>query len=253
VAALVTLKELTMKERQRRVDAIRRRSTPIENHLIDEYSAGKISRREFIRRGTVVGMSLPLLGVLASCASPETETTTTTAAGATTTTAAGETTTTAAAAGPLTVRNGLVAPAGAIDPLTVADEGGLALLGQSGEYLAFSASDLSLRPVLAEEWEPNDDGSVWTFRLREGVLFHDGNEMTAADVVASIEGVIPGNAASAFAGVLSPGNTRAVDDFTVEFTLDAPNGNFPYQVSSDNYNAIILPASFWENYAEGAY
>lgn len=244
-----------MKERQRRVDAIRRRSTPIENHLIDEYSAGKISRREFIRRGTVVGMSLPLLGVLASCASPETETTTTTAAGAstTTTTAAGATTTTAAAAGPLTVRNGLVAPAGAIDPLTVADEGGLAVLGQSGEYLAFSASDLSLRPVLAEEWEPNDDGSVWTFRLREGVLFHDGNEMTAADVVASIEGVLPGNAASAFAGVLSPGNTRAVDDYTVEFTLDAPNGNFPYQVSSDNYNAIILPASFWESYAEGAY
>ncbi|HKX75672.1 MAG TPA: ABC transporter substrate-binding protein [Acidimicrobiia bacterium] len=243
-----------MKERQRRVDAIRRQSSEVENHLIDEYSAGKISRREFIRRGTVVGMSLPVLSVLASCATPETGTTTTstTAAGPTTTTSPAATTSTTAAA-PTAVRNGIVAPAGAIDPVTVADEGGLAVLGQSGEYLAFSASDLSLRPVLAEEWTPNDDGSVWTFRLRQGVQFHDGTEMTANDVVATIEGVLPGNAASAFAGVLSAGNTRAVDDYTVEFTLDAPNGNFPYIVSSDNYNAIILPASFWAGYAEGSY
>jgi peptide/nickel transport system substrate-binding protein len=241
-----------MNQRQRRVDQIRRQSSPIENHLIDEYSAGKISRREFIRRGTVVGMSLPILGLLASCAAPEAETTTsTTAASTTSTTSAASTSTTAA--GPVTVRNGIVAPAGAIDPVTIADEGGLAVLGQPGEYLAFSASDLSLRPVLAEEWSPNDDGSVWTFRLRPGVQFHDGTEMVADDVVASIEGVLPGNAASAFAGVLSPGNTRVVDDLTVEFTLDAPNGNFPYIVSSDNYNAVILPASFWAGYAEGAY
>lgn len=245
-----------MKERQRRVDAIRRRSTPIENHLIDEYSAGKISRREFIRRGTVVGMSLPILGILASCASPESETTTTTAAGATTTTtAAGDTTTTAVAAGPLTVRNGLVAPAGAIDPGATADEGGLAVLGQSGEYLAFSDSNLELRPVLAESWTPNDDGSVWTFNLRQGVLFQDGSEMKAADVVASVEGIIGGNAASAFYRALSPGATVATDDFTVTFELDGPVGSFPYLVSSDNYNNVILPAAWWADYVplEGLY
>ena len=248
-----------MKERQRRVDAIRRRSTPVANHLIDEYSAGKISRREFIRRGTLVGMSLPILGVLASCASPDSEATTTTAttaAGATTTTtAAGETTTTAAAAGPITVRNGLVAPAGAIDPGATADEGGLAILGQSGEYLSFSDRNLELRPVLAESWTPNDDGSVWTFNLRHGVMFQDGTEMKAGDVVASIEGVIGGNAASAFYRALSPGATTASDDYTVVFELDGPVGAFPYLVSSDNYNAVILPATWWADYVplEGLY
>ncbi len=51
-------------------------------------------------------------------------------------------------------------------------------------------------------------------------------------------------ALSAFAGVLSKGGTRALDDVTVEFRLDAPNGSFPYLVSSDNYNAIILPAEY---------
>ena len=47
-----------MKERQRRVDNIRRQSSETQNHLIDEYSAGKLSRREFIRRGTLMGASL---------------------------------------------------------------------------------------------------------------------------------------------------------------------------------------------------
>jgi len=49
-------------------------------------------------------------------------------------------------------------------------------------------------------------------------------------------------------GVLSKGGTKAVDDNTVAFHLDAPNGNFPYYVSSDNYNAIILPANYAGNY-----
>jgi peptide/nickel transport system substrate-binding protein len=51
-------------------------------------------------------------------------------------------------------------------------------------------------------------------------------------------------ALSVFAGVLSKGGAVATDDRTVAFHLDAPNGNFPYLVSSDNYNAIILPADY---------
>ncbi len=95
-----------MKERQRRVDNIRRRSSNIQNHLIDEYSAGKISRREFIRRGTILGASLPLMSFLASACGPG-DAATTTAAGATTT-AAGATTT----AGATTHRRAPPLPAG---------------------------------------------------------------------------------------------------------------------------------------------
>jgi hypothetical protein len=51
-----------MGEMERRVDAIRYRSSEMENHLIDVYSAGRINRREFVRRGTVLGMSLSSLG-----------------------------------------------------------------------------------------------------------------------------------------------------------------------------------------------
>ena len=50
--------------------------------------------------------------------------------------------------------------------------------------------------------------------------------------------------------MLLPAGVKKVDDFTVEFHLSAPNGNFPYLTSSDNYNMIILPKGYdpakWE-------
>ncbi|MDQ4018418.1 MAG: ABC transporter substrate-binding protein, partial [Actinomycetota bacterium] len=162
-----------MDETQRRVDDVRTASSELENHLIDEYSAGKITRREFVRRGTVVGMSLPLLSFLATACGGDGD------GGATT--AAGETPGQARRGG--TVRTAIQSPAGAIDPVTIADEGGLAVLGQSAEYLTFSNEKLELEPQLAESWEPNEDGSVWTFKLRQGVKYHDGQPMTAEDVV----------------------------------------------------------------------
>jgi peptide/nickel transport system substrate-binding protein len=150
-----------------------------------------------------------------------------------------------------TLRTAMLPPVGTLDPLTVVDEGGLAVLGQSGEYLAWSDDELMLQPRIAESWEPNEDGSVWTFAIRQGVTFHDGQPLSAEDVVATMEYHLgnESNALSALTGVLSAGNTRLVDESTVEFTLDAPNGNFPYLLSSDNYNLIILPKTFtgdWE-------
>ena len=139
-------------------------------------------------------------------------------------------------------------PAGLIDPLTVADTGSVCLLSQTGEYLAVSDPMLHLQPALAESWQPNADGSVWTFKIRRGVKFHDGRTLTAADVVATMDRLAdPKNgsiALSAFAGTLSKGGAQALDDATVRFQLDAPNGSFPYLVSSDNFNAIILPADY---------
>ena len=52
------------------------------------------------------------------------------------------------------------------------------------------------------------------------------------------------NALSAFGGVLVPDGVVKVDDYTVAFHLLAPNGNFPYLTSSDNYNMIIIPNNY---------
>ena len=55
-----------MDETQREVDEIRKERSEVENHIIDEYAAGRLSRRDFVRRGTVIGMSIPMVAFLAA-------------------------------------------------------------------------------------------------------------------------------------------------------------------------------------------
>ena len=46
-----------------RLSRLRQGQGEIANHVIDEYAAGRLSRRDFLRRGAVVGISLPVLGL----------------------------------------------------------------------------------------------------------------------------------------------------------------------------------------------
>jgi peptide/nickel transport system substrate-binding protein len=222
-------------------DPLRRGQGDIANHIIDEYVAGRLSRRDFIRRGTVVGISVPLLGsILAACGGSSSSTP---PSGSSPTSSTGSGSGGGKPGGVIKV--GIVTPTAAINPLTVADQGGLDMLAQTGEYLTLSTQGLTLQPVLATSWSANSAGDVWTFKLRQGVKFHGGASMTADDVVYTYQlhtDPAKGSAAlSAFAGVLKPAGVVKVDDHTVEFHLEAPNGNFPYLTSSDNYNMIILP------------
>ncbi|MBZ9894779.1 MULTISPECIES: ABC transporter substrate-binding protein [unclassified Mesorhizobium] len=225
-----------MSKNYRILDLIRRNRSPLENHLIDGLVDGRVSRRDFIRHGSLLGLSLPLLGGI------------TTAAGL----GAMPSLARAQGAPGATIRVASSVPAATIDPVTIADAGGLLIMQQVAEFLCVDGPDLVLKPALAESWKPNDNGSVWTFKLRKGVKFHSGGEMKADDVVASIDRIADpansSNALSVFTGILSKGASKKVDDYTVEFHLDAPNGNFPYMVSSDNYNAVIVPASYKGDY-----
>jgi peptide/nickel transport system substrate-binding protein len=220
----------------RLLDMLRRGRSEHENHLIDGLVSGRVSRREFMRFGSVLGLSAPLLGSVAGAVGYQ---------------VVSPRAARAAMTGG-TIRFGQIVPAAAIDPVKIADGGGVTVLSQFGETLVLSGRDLSAKPVLAESWSPNNDGSIWTFKLRQGVKFHNGKTMTADDVVATFDRLsdpdVGSNALSVFSGMLSKGGTRKVDDYTVEFHLDVPNGNFPYAVSTDNYNSIIVPADYPENF-----
>jgi peptide/nickel transport system substrate-binding protein len=219
------------------LDRLRGERTELENHYIDELVSGRMDRRDFLRRGSMIGMSTGLLGaILAACGSSSSPSSTGTTSGATP--SSGKKGGTLRVAG--------VTPAAAVNPLTVADAGGLLMLNQTGEFLIFDSNlKLALQPMLALSWKPNTDGSVWTFKLRPGVKFHNGNPMTADDVVYTFKQLsdpkVASNALSTFTGVLTPDGVKKVDATTVEFHLESPNGNFPYLVSSDNYNAIVVP------------
>jgi peptide/nickel transport system substrate-binding protein len=223
-----------------RLDAIRSARSELENHYIDELVAGRISRRQFMRKGAVIGMSTGLMGaVLAACGGANKVGTSSAASSS-----SGSGSGTAVKGGTLKLAS--QAPAAAVNPLTVSDAGGLCMLAQTGEFLAFDNNmALQLQPMLATTWTPSQGGKVWTFTLRPNVKFHDGSTMTADDVVYSIQELAnpknASNALSTFANVLKPDGVVKVDNTTVAFHLEAANGNFPYLVSSDNYNAIIVP------------
>jgi peptide/nickel transport system substrate-binding protein len=221
-----------------RLGHLRQGQGEIANHIIDEFAAGRLSRRDFIRRGTVVGLSVPLLGsILAACGSSSTSSAT---PGATGTSAS------SSGAPGAVIKAGITTPTGAINPVVLFDQGGLDMLGQTGEYLCLSGQTLNLTPALATSWTANSTANVWTFKIRQGVKFHNGAALTADDVVYTFQlHTNPKNASNSLSAlpntVLKPAGVVKVDDFTVAFHLEAPNGNFPYLVSSDNYNVIILP------------
>jgi peptide/nickel transport system substrate-binding protein len=204
----------------------------IANHVIDEFEAGRISRREFIRRGTVVGISIPVLdAILTACGSSSTS------AGPRKAGKAGA-----------TIKAGIFGPTASVNPMTVADLGGSNMLAQTGEFLTFADQSLNLHPVLATSWSTNSSADVWTFKIRKGVMFHNGHPLTADDIVYTYKlqtnPKSSSNALAAFGGALQPSGVVKVDDYTVEFHLEAPNGNFPYLTSTDNDNMIILPSGY---------
>ncbi|MBL8700822.1 MAG: ABC transporter substrate-binding protein [Alphaproteobacteria bacterium] len=83
-------------------------------------------------------------------------------------------------------------------------------------------------PWLAESHTASPDGLTYTVKLRAGVKFHDGTEMTAADVVYSMERMLgmKKGPASFFLGTIEPGTTQAPDKLTVVFRLKEPSAIF---------------------------
>jgi oligopeptide transport system substrate-binding protein len=117
----------------------------------------------------------------------------------------------------------------------------------SGDKLVFSGlvsfdPHLNLTPDLAETWDVSDDGTVYTFRLRQNAKFHDGRAVTASDVVYSWERALSPQVASDTAltylgdilgaqDVLSGSAEQLVglqimDEHTLQVTLDAPKPYF---------------------------
>jgi peptide/nickel transport system substrate-binding protein len=218
-----------------RVDNLRRGRGPIPEHVIDEFLAGRLSRREFLRRGTAFGLSLPLLGgILEAKGLP----------GLRKSPAAGSSTGRADA----TFYAGILVPAAAINPITIADAGGLELLGNVGEFLVFADQQLKYQPWLATGWSPNADATVWSFKIRQGVKFNDGTPMTVDDVVYSFKSQCDpksgSTALTVFSGTLVPDGVVKVSDTEVAFHLESPNASFLDAVSCDNYNMIIVPNGY---------
>ncbi len=226
-----------------RYDRVRRSTTPLQLDVVEAFAQGRLSRREFMKRATVVGLSMgSIAAIIAACdAAPAASTTP--GASATPGASGGAATATPAPAGG-TIRVAAQRPAGPLDPIGMQDLSSYGLIAQSFEFLCtLDPATKDIGPGLATEWTPNDDNSVWTFKLRTGVKWQDGSDFTSADVVGTMDRLVTaGNAG--LKGVIDIGSTVATDASTVTFTLVSANGNFPYLVSVFNAQTPITPAGY---------
>lgn len=100
-------------------------------------------------------------------------------------------------------------------------------------------------PVLAESYEVSEDGMVYTIKLREGVKFHNGEEMTADDVVASMNRWLE---VSAKANTLIGGSVfEKVDDYTVTLTVNEASSDIIMILASPIQFAAVYPAEVVES------
>ncbi|MFW6306664.1 MAG: ABC transporter substrate-binding protein, partial [Bacillota bacterium] len=126
-----------------------------------------------------------------------------------------------------------------LDPIQETDGESFKVAQQIFDTLVqYEPDNTDVIPALAKEWEVSDDGTVWTFNLREGVEFHDGTPFNAEAVVFNFERWLFEDHEYHFGGEFPyvryqfggfPGIVKeinAVDEYTVEFVLNKPQGPF---------------------------
>jgi peptide/nickel transport system substrate-binding protein len=213
---------------------------------------GRIPRRQFLRRGLVLTGSLVAGGLLQACGQRQEPPNPPTQAPA----PKAEAKPTEAAKPPATQAPAVAAqPTAAANPTEAAKptaagapkRGGTLVVAMTDEaaslephrqnalarqqrtqniysYLVQYDKDLRPQPDLAESWEISPDGKTYTFSLRKGVKFHNGRELTSADVKYSVERILNPEIASQGRGLLSSiDGVETPDPYTARMVLKAPD------------------------------
>src|SRR5579864_8191895 len=201
----------------------------------------RVTRRGFIRRVGPGAAATSALYLLAACQSPAPASEATAAAPAASApttapapvpplaTVAPAANPTAAASGP--TKGGTLVMAQGADPNPVPGNidgsAGTVLSGLVYQGLIYVDKDRNIKPDLAESWDTNSENTEYTFHLRKGVKWQDGQDFTAADVVFTYTNITPkyvATASATFKNVLQ--KTEALDPATVKLTLAKEYGPF---------------------------
>lgn len=129
------------------------------------------------------------------------------------------------------------AAAGAIDSV---------LYSNVFEGLTRFMSDGSVVPGLAQSWEISEDGLTYTFKLHDGVTFHDGTTMDAEDVKFSLDRILAEDSANAQKALYAAiSEVSVIDPTTVEVKLSEPNGSMLFNLAWGD--AVIVAPESIEN------
>ena len=152
---------------------------------------------------------------------------------------------------------GQIAEPKALDPAAVTAVNDFRILMNVYDGLVrYKSGTLEVEPALATAWEISEDGTEYTFTLREGVTFHDGSPFNAEAVVFNFERMLnedhpyhdtgPFPLAFFFSSVSS---VEAVDDLTVKFTLSEPYAPFLSNLAYPT-GLIVSPAAVEQHGAD---
>ncbi|RVG81149.1 ABC transporter substrate-binding protein [Sinorhizobium meliloti] len=183
-----------------------------------EVVSGRLSRRDFLGRAAALGVTLASAQVLLGNA--------------------------ARASGPVKggiLRAGLVGgeSTNSLDPATWASQVPYTFGRCWGEQLLEVSPAGEIEYRLAESYEASKDAKTWAFTIRKGVTFHNGKELTPADVVATFERHADQNSKSAALPFVQEFETIKADGDKVVITLRQPNADMPFIVS--DYHLMIQP------------
>lgn len=218
----------------------------------EQLAQGRVSRREFLRLATILGVSLPMAQYLAACASPTTATQAPTSAPAATVPAA----TAAPTAIPASVtRGGTLRVANnikAIDhPARFSWIGPDANVTRfTWEYLTETDNTNITHPYMLDKWEASDDLKTWTLHLHQGIMWQkdgkDLEEFVGDHVLFNFKEWLNPDTKSSILGLwtgfLTAANVEVKDKYTVVLHLDAPKLDVPESLF--HYPAQIIHPSF---------
>ncbi len=133
-----------------------------------------------------------------------------------------------------------------LNPVLIPGLYGEAVAGNIFDTLvSFKESASVPAPSLAESWDITADGTQYTFKLRKGVKFHNGMDLTANDVKFTIEAIKdPANASPSKEFFDPVKSVEVVDEYTVRMSLTAPYA--PFMLALGSHNAGILPKALVE-------
>jgi peptide/nickel transport system substrate-binding protein len=217
-----------------------------ETHLsrVSDLPEKTMTRRSFVHRASVLGGAAVVGGtfvtLLSACGDADEEPSGTGASEDTPTDADDEDATETPSEGDIQ-RGGAMSWAYTqiptrLDPVWTQARTDGTVLSNIVENLVEADEAADLKPALAEDWQVSQDGLIYTFHLRENVQFHNGEILTAEDVLASLE---RSRRLGVYTWTLEPVNSiEASDDLTVELTLDAPVASFLARIAVRS-NAIF--------------
>jgi len=141
---------------------------------------------------------------------------------------------------PTTYREGVIGTPTSITPVTARSRVDRTLVGLVFSGLVRLGPDNTFEPDLAASWTMDASGKAWTFRIRDGATWQDGNPVTADDVVFTIDALKSPDATGAIASSWAEVTATALDARTVRFDLATPIAGFLGAVTQPLLPAHLL-------------